>query len=1791
MSLLSSAKGIESEKVRKAVLEGVTQAYRQQLEQLRELRKVEEAKPQRMQERSAREIERQSTAIRKTRQFLKDLAIQYEATAKSATELAGSSGAVSERFTSFFSKMVTGANKTKDFAQSLRATSSAEQELSQQIKRSITDVNLQANALSALADEADKARAAIAAQEAAYKRTQDTKRLNQEVRQTLAGANTTDLTSLNTSIANLQRLKLEMQNLGVSTDNVDAAIARLGKKIKSIESGNVEKATKTIAASANQFAKTLAKIKAIAQAFKEVENNSQQMKAAVGSVRNVVQTSFAAILTKAKATNDYSRALMKSRIQHKQLSEAIRANVSDQETQASMLRVLATEYKNLTNKIIEARRAKNEKGEKKFLEGRVQDIVAKASSADAAGLKKSIIAMKEVIENTEALGFSSAKARRALERMENRLKKMELDTYRRRVENVTRTLRNFTSGINQTGEQIRRVSFIFRDIGRQMMTIARTSVRYISPIVKDYMKFEQSVTDVLAVTGDLNSNLTKTDIVASGLGKTILDLAGQFVFSAEEIANVAKELALAGFSLEQIEGSLRSVITLASATGSDLSTAAKIVTSTMAVFGLEASQTARVADVFTATVTNAKTNLNQLAEAFKIVAPVAAGSGQSIEQTAAALGTLANAGLTGSIAGTGLARILTQLSEKGRGLDSVLVQLGSSFDALDPEKRTFGQIIAEFERLRLSTPTLLAMFDLRAFRALNAILAQGSNKLGNFAEQLARSSRVAESISAARLNTLAGAVQLLSDAFTSLKVTLGNLLGEEIREFVLFLKGAVVLFKGFVEANKEALQPFFRFVLAVVGVLGTLGTSLFTAGSSAAFFAAPLISLGAILASVTSIVTFATGIMTSFGVAMAAAAKVAIAITAAIALPFFAFAAAVVASLLAVTISIANFSKKWADFFIKVGGVFTDVYNRVLLPIYTGFVKNLEVIEKATDNLLVSLGKVSDGIRGGVATGNWESFGEFLADLVAEIINLTAAIINDLVPAIQLLTQAMTQSASKSQKFFEYMKLGFFALRALLLLTLSPLSLFMATWLEAALRIVKSFTGTKREADDAAKKILDLTEKFQQQANTLAGVTIEAEKYARALGSISNTLKNLSSVKPVEFEQLIKLAEDGMLDKQKRGELVGAIDNQIKGMRAVIAEYETAVAAGMEPTPDSVRAYKAALKRIEELEKTKETINKVAAEVDRLGSFISGDVDTNVKKITEAITQEAERVKELDRIATEISTNWMRQSAGAVIDPQEIARLQQELSNLGITVDINVANPMQALQAAISGPLQDAIEESGVFVNQLDSVLQIIDEISGADISDPETWRRVAASFDKINKASQRIAEELTEATNKREELAKKLDQEAMNAHQKRMAEIAEEFEEREKIIAAERELLMLKKEALERERRSRLAKGEDVAKLDDEITAVNDLLRPEMHEGNDTGVLTKLQQKAAEARDRLNKELAEQEREARAKTQDVIDNMRLEVEEDINERIIIRERLAERARAASLKAALQELEDNVDEQLKPEELARLRRELEKANQDALTLEKQKIREEEMKEQNKDMVKAAEKRTDLEFEIVGQLAKQVKSMQEMIELTKFLDFLEARKDRRSMIAVRELIRERRKLAQLEARAAGGDRIAQGALEGQRDIVNLMAGRVVRNKQQAGVGVGPAGNLFNLDAMIAGFNAALNKFVQDLEKNPLTIAVVLDLNNALENFLDKLQDNPIILPARFDMGMLKEDLTELFRRFNMDGTVPKWPKIDPNLGASTNKGGTMTHNDNRRIIVNLARADNGLENMLGRMYNG
>src|SRR5699024_10722039 len=127
----------------------------------------------------------------------------------------------------------------------------------------------------------------------------------------------------------------------------------------------------------------------------------------------------------------------------------------------------------------------------------------------------------------------------------------------------------------------------------------------------------------------------------------------------------------------------------------DLSTASAITANTLNAFGLEASESTRVADVLAATFTNSATDLAGLGETMKYVAPVSKAMGISLEETAAAAALLGDAGIEGSMAGTALAQAMTLLSSPSEKAAKTMKEIGfSAFDA-NGEMKPLNQIITE----------------------------------------------------------------------------------------------------------------------------------------------------------------------------------------------------------------------------------------------------------------------------------------------------------------------------------------------------------------------------------------------------------------------------------------------------------------------------------------------------------------------------------------------------------------------------------------------------------------------------------------------------------------------------------------------------------------------------------------------------------------------------------------------------------------------------------------------------------------------------------------------------------------------------------------------------------------------------------------------------------------------------------------------------------------------------------------------------------------------------------------
>lgn len=186
-----------------------------------------------------------------------------------------------------------------------------------------------------------------------------------------------------------------------------------------------------------------------------------------------------------------------------------------------------------------------------------------------------------------------------------------------------------------------------------------TIFRGVSHAVGVLAGFEQKMQEVRAVTGATGEQFLALQRNATALGAST-------EYTATQIAGLQAEFGRLGFSTKEILDSTKATVNLATATGSDLARSAEIAGSTLRAFQLDAKEMGRVTDVMSSSFNKSALQLDNFAESIKYVAPIAKAAGVSIEETTAYLSALADAGIKGSQAGTGMRRIFAELAKDGR---------------------------------------------------------------------------------------------------------------------------------------------------------------------------------------------------------------------------------------------------------------------------------------------------------------------------------------------------------------------------------------------------------------------------------------------------------------------------------------------------------------------------------------------------------------------------------------------------------------------------------------------------------------------------------------------------------------------------------------------------------------------------------------------------------------------------------------------------------------------------------------------------------------------------------------------------------------------------------------------------------------------------------------------------------------------------------------------------------------------------------------------------------------------
>lgn len=341
--------------------------------------------------------------------------------------------------------------------------------------------------------------------------------------------------------------------------------------------------------------------------------------------------------------------------------------------------------------------------------------------------------------------------------------------------------------------------------------------------VRTLADFSQEMSTVKAITG-------ATDDQFSALRETAKELGATTRFSATQAAEGMSFLARAGFDTNQVLASVDDTLRLAQAGALDLGSAADIASNVLTGFRISADDAGRVVDVLAKAANSSNTNVAQLGDAMKYVAPVAAGMGVSLEEATAAAGALSDAGLQASMAGTGLRRVLSELESPSNNTQKILAKLGLTADDVRITQVGLTQALKNLAGAGVDTGLALEVFGDRGGPAFE-VLSSSIPKVERLTQSFTSLEGYAEGVAAVMDDNLNGALLAVRSALEALVIAFGDLGAENY--LTNFLRGLADAIR-WVAANAESAAQAVAFLIAAMSASKIVAFTKSLGGASAA---------------------------------------------------------------------------------------------------------------------------------------------------------------------------------------------------------------------------------------------------------------------------------------------------------------------------------------------------------------------------------------------------------------------------------------------------------------------------------------------------------------------------------------------------------------------------------------------------------------------------------------------------------------------------------------------------------------------------------------------------------------------------------------------------------------------------------------------------------------------------------------------------------------------------------------------------------------------------------------------
>lgn len=429
-------------------------------------------------------------------------------------------------------------------------------------------------------------------------------------------------------------------------------------------------------------------------------------------------------------------------------------------------------------------------------------------------------------------------------------------------------LNDFEKSMSKMNKDLSRFGNKMQKMGTQLATSFGASGLAIAAglgyAVNKAADFEAQMSRVGAIAG-----ATGTDLDA--MRKSALDLGAATSKSASEAAIGMENLAAMGFQANEVIAAMPGVISAAEASGSDMALVADTMAVALRTFGLEASESTRVADILAKTANTSAADMEGMALVLKYAAGPADTLGWSLEQLAASAAIMADAGIRGETAGTtlrgGLLALASPSKEATKALDNLSVKITDAQGNMLPFTDIIGQMKTGMEGMgnAQKAAALEAIFGREAVSGMMAVIDAGPEKLKALTVELQNSGGASAEAAAKMKDNLKGALEQLSGAFETMSITIGNALTPVIQSLAVALQSVADWFNQLDPATQEFVALGAAAAAVVLTLVGVFGVLLTFVGMAASGIGALGLSFATVLP-VIGVVALAIGALVAVGV-------------------------------------------------------------------------------------------------------------------------------------------------------------------------------------------------------------------------------------------------------------------------------------------------------------------------------------------------------------------------------------------------------------------------------------------------------------------------------------------------------------------------------------------------------------------------------------------------------------------------------------------------------------------------------------------------------------------------------------------------------------------------------------------------------------------------------------------------------------------------------------------------------------------------------------------------------------